>query len=250
MEYSKNEIREAKKRIAHELKIIEGRLPDIDNSWMASALILRSLVALKHVLGPIKTHIIDIDDYPLAVELNAMIAPVWNQYCNSAKDDESLKHQEAYDLQDIISDLREWLGEYEAAHPKQPDTPTSTPSAKEDNLSYITNDKILKALPDLYDCLVDDGVVDANAISKADFMSKIAKGDIPRLKQGESEWVKKITKFKGGIKCIKHCFDDKWYIAVCNSAGLTDKEIGKYNTDNSADFETTIKTKLKQNGIK
>ena len=101
-----------------------------------------------------------------------MIAPVWNQYCNSAKDDESLKHQEAYDLQDIISDLREWLGEYEAAHPKQPDTPTGTPSAKEDNLSYITNDKILKALPDLYDCLVDDGVVDANAISKADFKSK------------------------------------------------------------------------------
>lgn len=132
MEYTKSEIREAKKRIEHELKIIEERLPDIDKSWVPYTLILSALEALKFILDPIKTHIIDNDDYTLAVWINNKITPVWYNYCNVAKDDGTLKHQSAYDVQGIIEDLRNWIGEYEEEHPEQ-DAPTNSPSAKEGN---------------------------------------------------------------------------------------------------------------------
>ncbi len=116
MEYSKSVIREKKKRIEYELKRIGQYLPDIDNTWVSWHMILSALVALKSVLDPLKTHIIDNDDYSLALEINGMITPVWNDYCDCAKGDVSLKHQEAYELQDVINDLRAWIKEYETAH--------------------------------------------------------------------------------------------------------------------------------------
>ena len=128
---------------------------------------------------------------------------------------------------------------------EQLDTPPETPS---DN-TYILNDKILNALPDLYDSLIDEGVVSNLLISKQDFVNKITSCCIPVLKKDESLWVRKITKFKGFIKCIQPYFNKNWFIAICNSAGMTDRDMNKYNSNNSADLEQKLRSILKQHGI-
>lgn len=130
MEYSKSVIREKKKRIEYELKRIGQYLPEIDNTWVSWHMILSALVALKSVLDPLKTHIIDNDDYSLAIEINGMLTPVWNDYCDCAIGDVSLKHQEAYEFQDVIDDLRAWIKEYETAHPCEQKTLTDDSSMK------------------------------------------------------------------------------------------------------------------------
>lgn len=254
MEYTKSEIRKTKERIEKTLKSISETAPyiqienGIDLMWWG--VVRLKLKELHEELAPLKDHIIDNDDYTFANKLNDLIKPVWSDYCTRANNGDFETHKEAYPVQAIITDLRKWIGEYEEEHPKQQDTPTNSPSTKDEgNTKTIINDKILKALPDLYDCLVEDGVINGNAISKLDFGGKVAQGNIPRLRQGESEWIKKTTKFKGFIKCIRHCFNDDWYSAICKSADLTDKEMGKYNTDNTAEFEVTIKAKLQHNGI-
>lgn len=249
MEYTKSEIREAKKRIKHELKIIEDRLPDIDKSWLPYTLILSASEALKFILDPLKTHIIDNDDYPFAVWINNEITPIWSKYWNIAKDDVSLQRTPAYEIQDIIEDLRDWIGEYEAEHLQQPNTPTNSPSAKDDGNSYITNDKILNALPDLYDCLIKNGVISELLIDKQDFGNAISSGSIPTLKKDVSYWVRKITHFKGFVYCIKPCFSKDWYITICKSAGLPEINMARYNTNLTADLERDLIKILKQKGI-
>lgn len=231
MGYSKSEIREAKKRIAHELNIIKERLPDIDKNWMASTLILRSLLTLKYVVDPLKTHIIDNDDYNLAIELNSMITPVWNEYCNSAKDDVSLKHQEAYDLKDIISDLREWIGEYETGHSQQPDLPTSTSSDEneESRSNYIVKKEVLSVLPSLYAFLVKKKVINDNKISCTDYTTAIEKADISGIYPNSVKY-----KFKTTIKAIQKCFTEDWFKAICKSAGISEDSMGKSNLQDTA----------------
>lgn len=132
---------------------------------------------------------------------------------------------------------------------EQLDSPAVNPPDNPQNSTYILNDKILNALPDLYDCLTDDGVVTQSLINKQEFVNKITSSTIPILKKGKSHWVKKITKFKGFIKCIRYCFNENWYNDICKSAGLTHEEMEKYNTDNSASLESTMMSKLKGNGI-
>ena len=131
MELSKSEIWEMKKRIISKLNDISMYLPSIDKGWVSWHLILSALVVLKQYLDPIKRHIIDNDVYSLALEMNGLITPVWSDYCNVKNEDGSLKHQEAYELEYIISDLRKWIKDYEKAHPKQPETPTYIPPTKD-----------------------------------------------------------------------------------------------------------------------
>ena len=135
MEYTKSEVREAKKRIEHELKKIDDWLPSVPNNWMGWVMITSSLEALKYVLNPLKTHIIDNDDFNLAIEINNMVSPVWDDYFGRVNRKELGAHSATWEVYDIIKDLRDWIGEYEAKHPKQPDTPTASPSAKEDDES-------------------------------------------------------------------------------------------------------------------
>lgn len=246
---TKSEIIEARERLEKALETIKKWLPCVDSNLMVYVMIPPALEDMNRELKPLLTHIMDNDDYNLAIKINKDITPVWNDYSDNVNSKRLEASEATWEVNTLIKRLRKWKKEYEEEHPQQPDTPTANPSAKDDGNSYITNDKILKALPDLYDCLVDDGAVSKDYIKKEDFSTCITKANIPQLKQGKSEWIKKTTKFKGFIKCIRHCFNDDWYSAICKSADLTDKEMGKYNTDNTADFEVTIKAKLKQNGI-
>ena len=207
------------------------------------------LERLSERLPVIRDCIFATDNMELANETYNLISPVWAEYQASTYQPEGAKGY-AQTINTTIDKIKWKIDRYNKAHLQQPDTPTNSPSAKDDRNSYITNDKILKALPDLYDCLVDDGVVDGNAISKVDFVNSITKGRVPRLKKGESGWVSKTTKFKGFIKCIKHCFSDDWYNDICKSAGLTYKQMGAYNTDKTEDFEKGLRDKMKQNGMK
>ena len=118
-ELTKSEIREKRKHIEHELYTIKEQLPSIDKNCMPSTLILRALMAIQFNLDPIRIHIINNDDYPLALEINGMIAPVWSEYCNIKNDNGSYKHQEAYELEYIINDLQNWIDEYETKHLKK-----------------------------------------------------------------------------------------------------------------------------------
>lgn len=261
MEYTKSEIRELKNLIDDDLAILKHYtkiyIPDPLIGIQELCLADFAVTGLDAHLKCMKKYIIDTDNYDLAVEIKGKVTPVWEKYIEKVTNEDERKrlntepgHLHFSNIRDTMLDWLDWLDEYEAEHPKQQDTPNNTPSTKDEgNTKTITNDKILKALPDLYDCLVEDGVINGNAISKLDFGGKVAQGNIPRLRQGESEWIKKTTKFKGFIKCIRHCFNDDWYSAICKSADLTDKEMGKYNTDNTAEFEVTIKAKLQHNGI-
>ena len=127
----------------------------------------------------------------------------------------------------------------------QEDTPPESPSEN----SYIINEKIDNALPNLYDLLVEEGVVSNASVSKQDFENKIKSADVPTLEQHQSYWVLKIIKFKSFIKCIRKCFNADWYKAVCTSAGLTKEVMGSYNTSNTSKLEKKMKEILKQNGI-
>lgn len=246
---TKSEIIEARERLEKALETIKKWLPCVDSNLMVYVMIPPALEDMNRELKPLLTHIMDNDDYNLAIKINKDITPVWNDYSDNVNSKRLEASKATCEVNTLIKRLRKWKKEYEEEHPQQPDTPTANPSAKDDGNSYITNDKILKALPDLYDCLVDDGVVSKDYIKKEDFSTCITKANIPQLKEEKSEWINKITKFKGFIKCIRHCFNDDWYSAICKSADLTDKKMGKYNTNNTADFEVTIKAKLKQNGI-
>lgn len=127
MELSKSEIWEMMKRLESKLSDINTYLPSVDKGWVSWHMILSSLIVSKGVLEPLKTHIIDNDDYKLALELDSMITPAWSNYCACLNDDGSMKHQDAYELEYIIDDLRKWIKKYEGAHPKQPETPTFIP---------------------------------------------------------------------------------------------------------------------------
>lgn len=260
MEYTKSEVRKLKKLIDEDILKLEHYtklyIPDPLTGLADLCIADFAVTELDAHLKCIKEHIENTDNFDLAVEIEGKVTPVWGKYVEKVTNEDEIQrlgtmpgHLHFSSIRDTMLDWLDWLDEYEAEHPKQQDTPTASPSAKEDEISFIVNDKILKALPDLYDCLVDDGAVSKDYIKKEDFSTCITKANIPQLKQGKSEWIKKTTKFKGFIKCIRHCFNDDWYSAICKSADLTDKEMGKYNTDNTADFEVIIKAKLKQNGI-
>lgn len=265
MEYSKAELEELIDKAEVNLNFIKdtgngkGLMEKIDEEiphltaatqFMSSMYITVYLDWLSQRLPVIKDCIFATDDISLANETYNLVSPIWKKYVvidDYDKPTHSKEHEKS--ITATLDSIKRKIDRYNKARPEQQDTSTASSSAKDNGNSYINNDKILKALPDLYDCLVDDGAVSKDYIKKEDFPTCITKANIPQLKQGKSEWVKKITKFKGFIKCIRHCFTDGWYSAICKSADLTDKEMGKYNTDNTADFEATIKAKLKQNGI-
>lgn len=129
MEYTKSEIREATKRIKHELEQIEDWLPSVPNNWMGWVMITSSLEALKYVLNPLKTHIIDNDDFDIAIEINNLISPVWDDYFGRVSSKELEAHSATWEVYDLIKDLRDWIGEYEEKHHKQQDAPTERQSA-------------------------------------------------------------------------------------------------------------------------
>ena len=139
MKYTKSELREAKNRIDDILYKLNDKLPYVRTkdgwNWMYHKLVGDNLEELNQVLAPLKTHIIDNDDYSLAVEMNDKVTPVWKEYCKRANrgefdvrqdpypDDVKIEdgfltnereiHSEAIPVQVTISDLRAWIKEQE-----------------------------------------------------------------------------------------------------------------------------------------
>ena len=122
MEYTKSEIREAKKRIDKELATIKNNVQyihtDIGLDLMWWSVVGNALKTLHNELAPLKKHIIDTDNYSLAIEINDKITPVWNEYCTRTNKGDFETHKEAYPVQTIINDLREWIKEQEATQTK------------------------------------------------------------------------------------------------------------------------------------
>ena len=139
MKYTKSELREAKNRIDDILYKLNDKLPYVRTkdgwNWMYHKLVGDNLEELNQVLAPLKTHIIDNDDYSLAVEMNDKVTPVWKDYCKRANrgefdvrqapypndveiedgflTNEREIHSEAIPVQATISDLRAWIKEQE-----------------------------------------------------------------------------------------------------------------------------------------
>lgn len=116
--------------------------------------------------------------------------------------------------------------------------PADSVPACEQSAPMIIDDEILKLLPDLYDLLVDDGVIKLT-ITKEDFLENIVKGVVPDMTPySDHSWIKTIYKFKHTIKRIRPYFNNHWYNTVCSNAGLTADQMNKYN---SSDAKTTGK---------
>ena len=122
----------------------------------------------------------------------------------------------------------------------QPNEQAAPPAARPDADSNTTpqpkDNAIIDYLPLLYNLLLDDGVIDSS-VSKVDFINKTIDGSIADVYQ-------KRVKFKAFIKHIKRFFNTDWYLFVCNGMGLTHKEMQKYNTDKTADFENKLEKVL------
>lgn len=139
MKYTKSELREAKNRIENILYKLSDKLPYVRTkdgwNWMYHKLVGDNLEELNQVLAPLKTHIIDNDDYSFAVEMNDKVTPVWKDYCKRANrgefdirqepypvdmdiedgflTNEREVHSEAFPVQATIRDLRAWIKEQE-----------------------------------------------------------------------------------------------------------------------------------------
>ena len=77
-------------------------------------------------LYPIKSYVIDNDDYSLATEIFDKVSSVLDEYFSFTADSNQYRDAAARLVQDIIKDLHDWMGEYEAEHPEQKQP---TPSA-------------------------------------------------------------------------------------------------------------------------
>lgn len=237
MGYSKSEIRKAIEGIEKELNTIKNYVPgirivDVGINWMNRMVVGRALGKLNEELAPLKDYIIDNDDYTLAKKLNDLITPVWSDYCTRAnKGDFDEIHKEAYPVQAIITDLRKWIGEYEAEHPKRQDTPTNSPSGENEGSrsNYIVNIEVLNVLPSLYAFLVKKEVINGNKISCTDYTTAIEKADISSIYPYSVKY-----KFKTTIKAIQKCFTEDWFKAICKSAGISEDSMGKSNLQDTA----------------
>lgn len=122
MRYTKSELREAKKSIEKECNAIIDNAPyihtDAGFNVMCNVLVVSALRNLLKTLPSLKAHIIDNDDYNLALEINKIISPAWNVYCSRANVGEFETHSEAHLIQNTITDLRDWIKEQEPSHSK------------------------------------------------------------------------------------------------------------------------------------
>lgn len=93
------------------------------------------------------------------------------------------------------------------------------------------SDIIINALPAMYDFLIEEKVI-SDKTDKIEFINIMVKGGIPTIA--------KKTKFRAFIKHIKPYFNKCWYDAVCRSANLSKKEMGKLNGERTIGFERSL----------
>ena len=132
-----------------------------------------------------------------------------------------------------------------AQHDEQPAATVPAVPDEQPATPQIIDEAILKLLPDMYDLLIEDGVI-AQTLTKSDFIGNISKGSSPTLKKGSSKWVEKIAKFKAFIKQNRPFFNSIWYDVVCSNAGLTADKLDRYNTESTSDFEKSLQKILQK----
>lgn len=94
-----------------------------------------ALEDMNRELKPLLTHIMDNDDYTLAIKINKDITPVWNDYSDNVNSKRLEASEATWEVNTLIKRLRKWKKEYEEEHPQQPDTPTESPLKKEEIIS-------------------------------------------------------------------------------------------------------------------
>jgi len=111
MRYTNSEVREILKRVKYNVNTMSEQMPKAGSNWMSHLLVRRALESLKIVIGEFKPHIIDNYDLNRAVTLNDIITPVWSEYWSKVEQKEFEVHEVAWEVRDIIDDLREWIKE-------------------------------------------------------------------------------------------------------------------------------------------
>lgn len=129
---TKSEIIEARERLEKALETIKKWLPCVDSNLMVYVMIPPALEDMNRELKPLLTHIMDNDDYNLAIKINKDITPVWNDYSDNVNSKRLEASEATWEVNTLIKRLRKWEKEYEEEHPQQPDTPNNTPSAKDE----------------------------------------------------------------------------------------------------------------------
>lgn len=132
---TKSEIIEARERLEKALETIKKWLPCVDSNLMVYVMIPPALEDMNRELKPLLTHIMDNDDYNLAIKINKDITPVWNDYSDNVNSKRLEASEATWEVNTLIKRLRKWKKEYEEEHPQQPDTPTESPLKKEEIIS-------------------------------------------------------------------------------------------------------------------
>ena len=143
MEYSKSEVRKLKKLIDEDILKLEYYtklyIPDPLTGLADLCIADLAVTELDAHLKCIKEHIENTDNYNLAVEIEGKVTPVWGKYIEKVTNEDEIQrlrtmpgHLHFSSIRDTMLDWLDWLDEYEAEHPKQQDTPTASPSAKEE----------------------------------------------------------------------------------------------------------------------
>jgi len=105
------------------------------------------------------------------------------------------------------------------------ETPTVTEPEENDGVckpNYITDIEVFKVLPVIYAFLVEESVINGDIVTCTDYVSAIENADISKIYPNS-----KKAKFKTTIKAIEKSFTKDWFVAICNSAGITEEQMGK-----------------------
>ena len=108
---TKSEIREARERLEKALETIKKWLPCVDSNLMVYVMIPPALEDMNRELKPLLTHIMDNDDYNLAIKINKDITPVWNDYSDNVNSKRLEASEATWEVNTLIKRLRKWKKE-------------------------------------------------------------------------------------------------------------------------------------------
>ena len=227
MEYTKNGIRETKKRIIQSLDLINKNLPGKGNERIFSYMVDCGLDDLIFNLNLIQPYIVNADAYTLAVDMVNKIEPVLNDYFSCT--DGEIRNPSAHEVRAVVNDLKEWMDEYEEEHPEQmqPASPSKTQLPQNEvpaNSSAFapSSDELDGLLSDMQASLFDEGII--GQMSFVEFVSAIYSANFKTMYDAakESRSLKRLYLI---IQRIKTWFPPEWEGQAASSMGQKVKSI-------------------------
>ena len=225
MEYTKNMIREAKKRVIQSLDLINKNLPGKGDEIIYPYLVDCGIDDLSFNLNIIQPYIVNEDAYTLAVDMINKVEPVLDDYFSCTEGE--IRNLSAHEARSVIKDLKEWMHEYEAEHPElvQPDSPTETPSPQNvvpTNPAAFTpsSDALDGLLSNMQASMVKEEII--GQMGFVDFVNAIYSADFKTI-FGTAKESRNLKRLYLIISRIKTWFPPEWETQAASSMGISVK---------------------------